>query len=103
LLGDKGKGAVFATLGVSAGTGDNWDMGIQTSVGYKHAVYGDYNKGVYLKGAGTANAGYLHGSASAGVGVQAGIGVQYQNFTVELGQEWSTNYQAQQLTVGFRF
>jgi hypothetical protein len=37
------------------------------------------------------------------VGVQAGIGVQYQNFTVELGQEWSTNYRAQQLTVGFRF
>ncbi len=102
-MGEKGQGAIFGTVGVSAGTGDNWDVGVQASAGYKHAVYGNYNKGVYLKGAGTANAGYLHGSATAGVGVQAGIGVQYQNFTVELGQEWSTNYRAQQLTVGFRF
>lgn len=102
-MGEKGKGAIFGSVGVSAGTGDNWDVGVQATAGYKHAVYGNYNKGVYLKGAGTANAGYLHGSATAGVGVQAGIGVQYQNFTVEVGQEWSTNYQAQQLTVGFRF
>lgn len=97
------KGSVFGTVGVSAGTGDLVDIGLQTEVGYRHAIVGDYNKGVYLSGAGTANVGYLHGGVSGGVGAKAAVGVQYKNWRVELGQEWSTNYKAQTLTAGFRF
>lgn len=103
LMDDQGKGVAFAALGVSAGSGDQWDIGLQGALGYKRSVYGDYNRGVYLSGAATANAGYLHGAASAGVGVRAGLGLQYQNWTLELGQEWATNYKAQNLTLGFRF
>lgn len=103
LTGDKGKGAVFASVGVSAGTGDDWDVGVQSSVGYKHSITGDYNHGVYASVAGTANAGYLHGGATAGVGVKGAVGYQHKNWTVELGQEFATNYQAQTLTAGFRF
>lgn len=103
LMGDKGKGSAFASLGVSAGTGDHWDVGVQTSVGYKRSLTGDYNHGAYISGAATANAGYLHGSASAGVGIKAAVGFQHKNWTAEFGQEFSSNYQAQNITVGFRF
>jgi len=101
LMGE--KGSVFASVGVSAGTGTHWDLGLQTGLGYKHAVIGDYNRGTYVSGAVTGNAGYLHGQASAGVGFKAAVGAQYKNLTLELGQEWSTNYKAQSLTAGFRF
>lgn len=97
------KGAVFGTVGISAGTGTHMDLGLQAGLGYKHAVVGDYNRGIYLSGAATGNAGYLHGEASAGVGLKAAVGAQYKNLTLELGQEWSTNYRAQTLSVGFRF
>jgi hypothetical protein len=97
------KGAVFGTVGISAGTGTHMDLGLQAGLGYKHAVIGDYNRGIYLSGAATGNAGYLHGEASAGVGLKAAVGAQYKNLTLELGQEWSTNARVQTLSVGFRF
>lgn len=103
LMDERGQGVAFASLGVSAGTGDQWDMGLQGAVGYKRTVYGDYNRGAYLTGAATVHAGYLHGGAAAGVGVRAGIGAQYQNWTVEFTQEWASHYKAQNLSVGFRF
>jgi hypothetical protein len=50
-----------------------------------------------------ANGGYLHGQGSAGLGFRAGLGGQFNQFTLELGQEWATNYQAQVLMGGYRF
>lgn len=97
------KQTVFAGLGVSAGSGKDSDYGLQTELGYRYAVVGDYGKGVYLSGAATSNSGYLHGQASFGVGAKAAVGVQYQNWRAELGQEWNTQYRAQTLTVGYRF
>ncbi len=97
------KQTLYAGLGVSAGSGKDSDYGLQTELGYRYAVAGDYGKGVYVAGAATSNSGYLHGQASFGVGAKAAVGVQYKNWRAELGQEWNTQYQAQTLTVGFRF
>ena len=99
-VGPAGKGTAFGALSISAAPRD---LGAQLGLGYKHAVIGDYNRGLFLSGAVTGNAGYLHGQGSAGVGFKAGIGGQYNNFTLELGQEWATNYRAQTLTAGYRF
>lgn len=104
IMSESGKGSVFGSVGVSAATGKNWDMGLQTSVGYRQTVLGDYNRGVFVSAAGTANGGYLHGAFSAGVGVKAGVGVNYRNFGLELSQEWATNYDsAQYLNLSYRF
>ncbi len=99
-IGPTGKGSAFAALSVSAGPRD---IGAQLGLGYKHALIGDYNRGVFVSGSVTGNGGYLHGQASGGIGFKAGVGGQYNNLTLELGQEWSTNYSAQTLTAGYRF
>lgn len=99
-IGPSGKGAAFGALSVSAGPRD---LGVQLGLGYRHALVGDYNRGFFVSGTATGNAGYLHGQGTAGVGIRAGIGGQYDNFTLELGQEFATNYSAQTLTAGYRF
>lgn len=99
-IGKQGKGAAFGAVTVSAA---QQDLGLNLGLGYKHAVIGDYNKGLYLSGAATANAGYLQGQGTAGVGVKAGVGAQYHQFTLELSQEWATNYKSQNVTLGYRF
>lgn len=99
-ISPSGRGAAFGSVSVSAGT---QDLGAQVALGYKHALLGDYNRGLYVSGAATGNAGYLQGQGTAGVGVRAGIGAQYHHFTLEIGQEWASNYKAQTLTAGYRF
>lgn len=99
-VGPTGQGTAFAALSVSAGPRD---IGAQLGLGYKHALVGDYNQGLFVSGMVSGNGGYLHGQASGGVGFKAGVGGQYNNFTLELGQEWATNYSAQTLTAGYRF
>ena len=99
-IGPAGKGTAFGTLSISAAP---QDVGTHLALGYKHAVVGTYNEGLFLSGAVTGNAGYLQGQGTAGVGIRAGVGGQYHNFTLELGQEWATNYSAQTLTGGYRF
>lgn len=99
-IGPTGKGTAFGSLTISAAP---QDIGTQLGLGYKHAVIGNYNQGMFLSGTVTGNAGYLQGQATAGVGIRAGVGAQYHNFTLELGQEWATNYSAQTLTGSYRF
>lgn len=99
-IGPQGKGTAFGVLTISAAPED---LGAQLGLGYKHALLGDYNQGLFVSGAVTGNAGYLHGQGTAGVGFKAGVGGQYNNWTLELGQEWATNYKSQNLTLGYRF
>lgn len=99
-LSPAGKGSVFGSLSVSAAPND---AGAQLGIGYRQAVLGDYNRGLFVSGTVTGNAGYLQGQATAGVGLKAGVGAEYHHFTLELGQEWATNYSAQTLTAGYRF
>lgn len=95
-----GKGSIFGMLSLSAAF-QNLDA--QLGLGYKHSLLGDYNKGLFVSVAVTGNAGYLQGLGSAGVGLKAGVGGQYKNFLLEVGQDFSTNYSTQTLTAGYRF
>lgn len=95
-----GKGAVFAAVTLAGGARE---ASAHVAVGYKHHLIGNVNKGLYVSGAAGLNGGLIGGHASAGVGARVAAGVAYQNLTLEAGQEWATNYQAQTVAVGYRF
>lgn len=99
-LDARGKNAAFAegSLGISP---DGPIVGLGT--GLKHRVVGDYNRSIYLSGAGTANAGLLFDKPTAGVGVKLATGAEWQNFTIEVGHERATNRQATTVSVGYRW
>lgn len=94
------KAQFFGDASLAAGPKD---LNLKLEGGYKYHVLGDYNKGLFLAGAVGANAGIVVGKASAGVGAEVSAGIEYKNFTFELGHEWATNYKATTAEVGFRF
>lgn len=98
--GSIGKSSEFVSF--TLGIGEQ-DLNTQMALGYKYRILGDFNKNIFLSGAGTANAGIVTGKMSAGVGVGLSAGAEYKNLTFAIGQEWATNYKATTASVGYRF
>ena len=95
----QGKNAWFGEGSIGIGSKD---LSVDAGAGYKRR-FGSYNRGAYVSGAATANAGFVVDRPTAGVGVKLGVGYEVKNWTFGISHERATNRQATTATVGWRF
>jgi predicted phosphodiesterase len=99
-LGVAGRHAFVADVGVSAG---ERELAGHLLAGYRVRPVGDFNRNMFIAGAATGNAGMLNGSATAGLGVAAGIGFEWRSVTAELSRNVATNHGSTMIGFGRRF
>jgi predicted phosphodiesterase len=100
VLGGAGRQAFVADLGMSAG--EREVLG-HLAGGFKLRPVGDFNRNLYVVAGASGNAGGRAGRATAGVGVQLGVGAEWHALTLELTGGRATNQRGAALVAGFRF
>jgi predicted phosphodiesterase len=99
-LGERGRHALFTDVGLSAGSRE---LATHLAAGYKLRPVGDFNRNLYVGVAAAGNAGMLARTATAGVGAQLGVGLEWRSLTAEASRTWATNHRATSVTFGRRF
>lgn len=79
------------------------DLDLQLNAGFKYTIIGDYNRGIFFNALVNSNIGFITRSPSAGVGGALCTGIDYENFTFNIGYEIATNYKANIASFGYRF
>jgi predicted phosphodiesterase len=99
LLGERGRRAWVADLGIAAGEGT---LAADLAVGARYRPVGDFNRNLFVGGSVTGNAGLLQGSGTAGIGARVGLGAEWRNLTLEVGRGRATNQRTAEISVGWR-
>lgn len=100
VLGARGWHSFLADGGAAAGPGS---LAARLSLGYRVRPVGSFNRNVFVGAGATANAGLLTGSAAAGVGARAGVGLEWRGLTLEASREWGSGHRATAITLGRRY
>ena len=100
LIGTAGRTAVFGDLEVS---GAPRELAGHAAAGSKLRPLGDYNRNAYLAGGATLNAGMIRSSATAGAGLRAEVGVEWDWLTLGVRYDWATNHRATGVALGRRY
>jgi predicted phosphodiesterase len=100
VLGHRGRQAFFSDIGISAGSSEFLP---HASAGYRLRPIGTFNRNVFISGALAGNAGLLRGAATAGIGVRAGLGLEWRGVTFEAISDHSTSYRAMSFVAGRRY
>ncbi len=100
ILSGEGRSSGFTDLGMSAASRE---LAAHVATGYKLRPVGDFNRNLYLAGAGIVNVGMLRGSGTAGIGARLETGVEWSGITIGLRRDWASNHRSASLVLGRRF
>lgn len=100
LLGSVGRASLSTDAGLLAGRST---VAADISAAFRIRLAGDYNRSIYVGAGPAANAGFLAGRATAGIGAGFTAGVEWQAFTLELARSHATNHRATAIMVGRRY
>ena len=100
LIGAAGRTGVLGDLEITAAPRE---LVGHAAAGSRLRPVGDYNRNAYLSGAGTLNAGMIRSSATAGLGLRAEVGVEWDWLTLGVRYDWATNHRATGVVLGRRY